>query len=183
MNPLYKQAIITLSLLVGLIILSILMHIGKSDKKSIVVTILHRLVFVAFGASLFLTGYKAKLYYDYGAFYDDSYTKADVENHLGYFKSEDTEFLQSVYDKDPENFDFDAYPVIIIRYGCKDCEDDYDLVMANDERFYIIFSRSDIGKRYVEKYGVIRVPCFIKNGQILNYAMYQSPDIVFPDGY
>jgi len=182
MSPLINYGIITISVLISLTIFVVLSKFNENHKTSVPIILIKRLLFICFGALLIMTGYKAKRYYDYGAFYDDSYKKPDVESHLGYFKSEETEYLQSIYDKDPENFNFDLYPVIIVRYGCQDCETDFNLINANDDRYYIVHSRSDIGKKYVEHFNVISVPTFIKNGNILNYSSgYHDPDIVFPE--
>ena len=104
-------------------------------------------------------------YNKHGAFYDDAWRDPDVDNHF-IWTTDDTEFLQSIYDTDPDNFKPELYDVILVRLGCDDCEKIQDIILSaeNNDDLYIIFSRSTIGQIYVNKYDIKYVPCTVIDG-------------------
>lgn len=120
------------------------------------------------------TGITACRYGSYGAFYDDSWKEPDVESHF-LFRSDDTEALQAIYDSDPDGFRPALYDVLIVRLGCEDCEAQAGRVLAAKDEIaerkgrpaYIIFSRSEIGRLYVDEYGVSEVPVAIVGGALI----------------
>ena len=113
-------------------------------------------------------------YQSYGAFYDDSWKQPDVESHF-YFDSSDSEELYKLYKSNPENFNLSAYNVAIVRFGCPECEEDknaLDELKANGIVDYIIYSRSEIGKIFVDNFNVHYVPCVILDGTYMTYPEY-----------
>lgn len=124
------------------------------------------------GVMMLLSYFKMTEYQKYGAFYDTSWRAKEVEDHF-IFTTEDTEFLQDIYNADPENFDYAKYAICLVRIGCADCEKVQDVIKELDnENLYIIHSRSDIGKRYVERYGVQYVPSVIVDDTVI--PLYSS---------
>lgn len=119
----------------------------------------------------------AMRYKAYGAFFDDSWRDPEVERHF-MFDTKDTEELQAIFDSDPENFRFDLYDVILVRLGCEDCEKNESRILGakaeikekKGRKAYIVFSRSDIGKRYAAMYGVDNVPSVIVDSVVI--ALY-----------
>lgn len=107
-------------------------------------------------------------YRSYGAFYDDAWRMPEVESHF-HFRADDTERLQAEYDKDPENFDFSARSAIVVKLGCQDCEDAYealDALYATGE-YDLVFSNSDVGKKYVEHFDITYVPSVTYGGHVI----------------
>lgn len=104
-------------------------------------------------------------YNNHGAFYDNAWRDPTVDSHFT-FDTKDTNYLQNVYNSDPENFKPELYNVILVRLGCSDCEDvEQILLSAKDEgEIYIIFSRSEIGQIYVNKYNIEYVPSTVLDG-------------------
>lgn len=103
-----------------------------------------------------------------------------VEKHFG-VKSDDTRTLQKLYDADPENFDFNAYKVVMVRLGCEDCENVMDTLKAFDQQdgeYYVIFSRSDIGQKFVDEYDLNFIPSVCYNGAVIELRSGDAnPDI------
>lgn len=106
-------------------------------------------------------------YEKYGAMYDSSWKMVDVEEHF-MFESFESELLYDIYKKDPENFKPGDYNVLIVKYGCKECENLQDTInQINIDDIYLIYSRSEIGKIYVDHYGIDYVPCVIAEGSVI----------------
>lgn len=113
-------------------------------------------------------------YRRYGAFYDDSWKEPDVAEHF-LFENTDTERLQAIYDSDPENFRPELYDVILVRLGCSDCEEQHGRILAAKAEIeakkgtpaYIVFNRSDIGRIYMDRYGIEGVPSVIVNNAVI----------------
>ncbi len=137
----------------------------RSQKSFRLFTAIFATLFIASGIALYMTINK---YSAYGAFYDDSWKDPNVDSRF-LFDTNDTKTLQALYDSDPDAFNPELYPVILVRLGCEDCEVAYDRIMAAKTEIetkrpitaYIVFSRSDIGKIYVNKYNVTNVPVVI----------------------
>ena len=112
-------------------------------------------------------------YSRYGAFYDDSWRDPEIESHF-IFDTDDSKALEAIRSSDPDAFDPDLYDVILIRLGCADCEaasGDISALKAaieaaRPEPVYIVFSRSPIGKYYVDHYSIKEVPCIVMNGAV-----------------
>lgn len=107
-------------------------------------------------------------YKSYGAFYDGSWRVPDVESHF-HFKTDDDERLQKEYDADPENFDFNARSAIVVKLGCSDCEEIYETLDAlyATGGYDIVFSNSDIGRKYVDYFGITYVPSVTYGGNVI----------------
>ena len=107
-------------------------------------------------------------YARYGAFYDDAWRDPDVASHF-LFESGDTEALQAIYRSDPAAFRPELYDVILVRLGCEDCEKAHARILAAKAEIeakkgrpaYVVFSRSEIGKLYVQEYAIEGVPVAI----------------------
>ena len=119
-------------------------------------------------------------YQSYGAFYDGSWRVPDVEDHF-HFRTDDTERLQAEYDKDPENFDFSARSAIVVKLGCQDCEAVYETLDALYAAgvYDIVFSNSDIGKKYVEYFDITYVPSVTYGGNVIEL---RTGDAAYDDG-
>lgn len=124
------------------------------------------LLIIATGAMMLATMISVNKYQTYGAFYDESWRMPDVEEHM-LFRSDGTEALQDLYDADPAGFSFDDYKVCLVRLGCEDCEAVKETILALDDSFHVVFSKSDIGRRFAEHYEVDYVPSVIYHGTVL----------------
>ena len=125
------------------------------------------LLIIATGIALAVAMMSMIDYQDHGAFYDNSWRDPDVENHF-YFSSKDNQTLEAIWAKDPENFDWNAYKVCLVRLGCDDCERVAETISNLASNGYVtVFSRSDLGKAYVERYGITYVPSVILSGNII----------------
>lgn len=138
------------------------------------------LLIIATGVMMLATMVSVNKYQAYGAFYDGSWRMPDVEEHM-LFRSDGTEALQAIYDADPAGFDFDAYKVCLVRLGCEDCANVKETILALDDSFYVVFSRSDIGKRYAERYDVDYVPSVVYHGAVLEMRTNGNTDGEMPD--
>ena len=129
--------------------------------------IFQNVAFICLAVVLIIMTKRMMTYQSYGAFYDDSWKQPDVEEHF-MFDSSDSEDLLDIYNKDPDNFEFDKYNIVMIRFGCPDCEQNKELIKKYDTNkdYYVIFSRSEIGKKYVEHYKINYVPCMIISGNV-----------------
>ena len=184
MNILHITGAITVGLFVMLIIATIgamtcMFGIDENDNEKKRTKTMKRFAIIClslFIASMLATTGVVIYYNNHGAFYDDAWRDAKVDEHF-IWDTKDTEFLQSVYDSDPEAFRPELYNVILVRLGCKDCENIKDILLsAKDEgEIYIIFSRSEIGKVYVEYYNITHVPCAILDNVYV--PLYDEDDI------
>lgn len=126
------------------------------------------LLIIAAGLACVLWFSAMRDYQRHGAFYDQSWRVPGVEGHF-HFTTADTDRLQAEYDADPEGFDFTYRNAILVKLGCEDCE----AVMDSLEALYatggydVIFSNSEIGKAYVDAYGVTFVPSVIYSGTVI----------------
>lgn len=108
------------------------------------------LLLIITGIMLILTVNKMMKYDEYGAFFDDSWRRKDVEEHF-VFTVEDDDKLLELYESNPENFNFECWKVVMVRFGCPDCENLVDTIKKyQDNDYMIIFSRSDIGQKFME---------------------------------
>lgn len=106
-------------------------------------------------------------YQDHGAFYDSSWRDPDVESHF-YFSAKANQELEAQYLKDPENFDWSATRICLVKLGCEDCERVHEAISnLAGQGYATIFSTSDLGKAYVEKYNISYVPSVITNGMVI----------------
>ena len=134
-------------------------------------------LFLAIGVMCLFCYSKFSEYKQYGAFYDNSWKMQDVESHFLY-ESTDTEFLNELYLSNPDTFDPTAYNVCLIKFGCKECEEMKEYIDAiNTENIYLVYSRSDVGKFYVDHYGIQYVPCVVFDGSVI--PLY-TPDSFTP---
>lgn len=124
------------------------------------------ILIIACGAAAVLAMSGVQKYQEYGAFYDDSWRMADVEDHM-FYSAAGTEALQALYDADPEHFDFGQYKICLVKLGCPDCERVRETIDALDGSFYVVFSTSPVGKAVVERYGVTYVPSVVYSGMVL----------------
>lgn len=189
MSPLLLFIGITLALIVATVIFHIGMHLSDNYKikhgivedmslKNTFTIKYHRVphtvprilignaLLIATGIMVILTCMKLTNYGSYGAFYDDSWKIKDVEDHF-YFLRDDDDKLLEIYNSDPTNFNFETWNVVIVRFGCQECEAMAETIKSYDnEGFYVIFSRSEIGKKFKEHYDINYVPCIISEGQV-----------------
>lgn len=126
------------------------------------------LLIIAAGLSIIIWVAAMQDYQAYGAFYDSAWRMPDVEDHF-MFRSDDTERLQKEYDADPKGFDFEARNAILVKLGCEDCENAEEALKALYETggYDVIFSNSDIGKAYVEHFGITFVPSVTYSGSVI----------------
>lgn len=126
------------------------------------------LLIIATGAAILLWVAAMVDYQDHGAFYDEAWRMPGVEDHF-HFTTDDTERLQALYDADPEGFDFTAGDAIVVKLGCQDCEDVYDTLDAlyATGGYSVIFSNSDVGRAYVEHFGITYVPSVVYAGNVV----------------
>lgn len=138
------------------------------------------LLIIATGIAVIVWVAAMMQYRSYGAFYDGAWRMPDVEGHF-HFTADDTERLQAEYDEDPENFDFDARSAIVIKLGCQDCENVYETLDALYATgvYDIVFSNSDIGKKYVEYFGITFVPSITYGGNVIEL---RTGDAQYDDG-
>lgn len=117
-------------------------------------------LFIGAGVMMIMV-YAAHMDYErHGAYYDGSWREPGVESHF-YFTNDDTEFLSGLYRSNPDGFVPGNYKVCLVKLGCKDCEDLKDVINALPDDVYVVFCTSDVGRLYVEEYGVNYVPCVI----------------------
>lgn len=128
------------------------------------------LLIVACGAALIVLMASVQKYSKGGAFYDSSWRMAGVEKYM-HFDAAGNQALQKIYDADPENFDFDAYRVCLVKLGCSDCDAAKDTINALDGTFYVLFTTSGVGKAFVDRYGITFVPSVIYNGTVIELRM------------
>lgn len=123
---------------------------------------------ILLGISFVVLGIVFLRYDRYGAFLDDSWKYPDVEEHF-LFEIKDGEYLEDLYHRNEEAFDLSSHNVVLVKLGCKRCENLYEEIMdLRSQGYLILFSRSDIGRLYVEEYGIASVPCLI-NGNTVTY--------------
>jgi hypothetical protein len=119
-------------------------------------------------------------YKKYGAFYDESWKYTDVAEHF-HFTIDDSEELLRIYNQDPAAFNPAQYPIVMVRFGCPDCEDpemlNFIQQIDTQNNFYLVFSRSEIGKYLVERYNIASVPCVIVAGNVF----YLTTDALSPE--
>ncbi len=166
---------------IALVLFAILSRIGrkKEDPTPLWVT-RTTFVLVAVLAVLVLAWAGVRNWYqEYGAFYDEAWREPGVEKYFN-IKSDDTEALQAIYDADPEGFEYDNYRVVLVRLGCEDCEKVMPTIEALDAlpEYYIVFSRSDIGKTFIEHYGLDFIPTVMYSGTAieLRTSVQQNED-------
>lgn len=126
---------------------------------------------IGLGLMAVITGYYAYQYEIHGAFLDDSWKYPDVAEHF-YFETADSDYLSKMYDSDPENFDFDAWDVVLVKFGCGECEmAEQTIKRYADDGYLLIFSKSTAGKAFIDHYGINNVPCNVTNGQVTYYEL------------
>lgn len=132
------------------------------------------LLLIITGIMLILTVNKMMKYDEYGAFFDDSWRRKDVEEHF-VFTVEDDDKLLELYESNPENFNFECWKVVMVRFGCPDCENLVDTIKKyQDNDYMIIFSRSDIGQKFMEYYDIDYVPSVITDGKVDTLNVYNT---------
>lgn len=126
------------------------------------------LLVIAAGLSVVVLVAAVRDYEAHGAFYDESWRMPGVEGHF-MFRSDDTERLQAEYDADPEAFDFEARNAILVKLGCEDCEAVEESLQAlyATGGYDVVFSNSEIGKAYVEHFGITFVPSVTYAGNVI----------------
>ena len=125
------------------------------------------LLIIATGIALAVAMVSMIDYQDHGAFYDNSWRDPTVESHF-YFSSKGNQQLEAAWSKDPENFDWAAYRLCVVKLGCEDCERVHEAISnLAAEGYTIVFSKSDFGQAVVERYGINYVPSVIANGMVI----------------
>ena len=173
MNTLFTTIALTIAFFVTALIFTIGVVTKKLHTKGtkIFLSLSAVLTVLALSSVFIIFNY----YKSYGVFYGEdkqAYKDKNVESHF-VFTTDDTEKLQAVYDSDPENFNTRNYDVLIVKFACNDCEEQAERIFAAKEEIqarknnpaYIIFSRSEIGQRYIIDYNIENVPVAIIDGE------------------
>lgn len=111
-------------------------------------------------------------YKTHGAIYEDEFDLKIVqiienENDL---LVDESALLKSNLEN--SNTTLDDYSIILVRFGCKDCNEAASTLneYKKEHHSYIVYSRSEIGKTIIDTYGPIKeVPCIIEHGGIPIY--------------
>lgn len=139
------------------------------------------LLLMATGVMLILTINKMIDYDDHGAFYDDSWRRKDVEEHF-VFTVEDDDKLTELYESNPDEFNFECWKIVMVRFGCPDCEKQFDKIKEyQDAGYMVIFSRSKIGQKFMEYYNIDYVPSVITDGQLSYLSTNSTPNAINDD--
>lgn len=126
------------------------------------------LLLISTGIMLIFTVNKMMTYGEHGAFFDDSWRRKDVEEHF-VFTVEGDDKLSELYKSDPENFNFECWKVVMVRFGCPDCEKLAGTIKQyQDAGYMVIFSRSEIGQKFMDYYKIDYVPSVITDGEVNN---------------
>lgn len=138
------------------------------------------LVAVAVVASWALCAGSFMDYKNHGAFYDESWRDPNVESHF-MFTTADTEALGKAYAAGPDSFDFESVNVLLVKLGCSDCEAAEDALLAlyRTGGYAVVFSNSDVGRAYVDYYGVSYVPSVVYAGTVIEL---RSGSAAYGDG-
>ena len=135
------------------------------------------LLLIISGIMLILTINKLMTYGEYGAFLDDSWRKKDVEEHF-VFTVYDDDKLTELYNSNPDDFNFECWKIVMVRFGCPDCEKLSETIKQyQDDGYMVIFSRSEIGKKFMEYYEIDYVPTVITDNKISYLRVNGSDEI------
>ena len=122
------------------------------------------LLIIAAGVSMVAAMTSMLEYQKYGAFYDSSWRSPEVEDWFEFDASRGGD-LEAVWRADPDGFDWNAQRVVLVKLGCEDCYRVAEAIHGLEaDGYVVVFSRSDLGKAFVEKFGVTYVPTVVMNG-------------------
>ena len=120
------------------------------------------------GILLISTGMIMGKYKEHGALYEDE-INMPINAIVAHFEFPDeSDALKTALESGANLEDLD---VVIVRFGCKDCSNNYDEIMRlhNENNAYIVFSRSEIGKQIVETYNITAVPAYVHENVVTYY--------------
>lgn len=125
------------------------------------------LLIIATGIAIAVAMASLMDYQRHGAFYDASWRDPAVESHFE-FDATANQDIEAAWRADPENFDWAAQRLCVVKLGCDDCERVAQTIHQLESDGYVtVFSRSDFGKAAVEKYGITYVPSVVMNGLVI----------------
>ncbi len=128
--------------------------------------IFENLIMIALGGLLIAFACVMHWYEKYGAFYGDYYKYPGVEEHL-IFDAKDNDYLEKVYEKDPEGFTLGHYNIVLVKMGCEDCERMKEEIKdLQNSGYLLVFTDSKVGRLCREQYHIANVPCVIEEGAV-----------------
>lgn len=125
------------------------------------------LLIIAAGLCMVLAMWSMSEYDRYGAFYDASWRDPSVEDHFE-FESAGNKVLEAAWKADPDAYDWAGTRVVLVKLGCEDCEHVAETIHQLEADGYVtVFSRSELGQAYAEKYGISYVPSAIVGNMVV----------------
>jgi len=142
------------------------------NKKPLWMLLLESLTLCLSGFLLVATVTLFDNYKTHGAIYEDEFDLPIVkilENENDLLTDESSLLLNNIKNS---NTTLDDYSIILVRFGCKDCNEAAQTLSEykKEHKSYIVYSRSEIGQMIIDKYGPIKeVPCIIEHGGLPIY--------------